>query len=248
MTVACPPLDERLVIVADHASSSIPDDLGLLGLDPALLDDHIAVDIGTARLGELLAADLRVPLHLGTVSRLVIDLHREPAHLGLIPQASDGIEIPGNRDLSPAARAARTRRFYTPYHAAITARLDAMQAAGIAPVLLALHSFTPKLRTRPDEQRPWQTGILYNRDAALAYAAIDWLRKQDGLSVGDNQPYSGTLLNNSMNMHGEARAIPYLTLEIRQDLLADEAGIAHWARLVANMMHEIMPPPGAPLR
>ena len=237
MTAASAPLP--LVIVADHAANHVPASLDGLGLDPALLDDHIAVDIGTAALADWLARDLAAPLVKAEVSRLVIDLHREPDHPGLIPAESDGIAIPGNSVVSAQERASRIARWHVPHHDRIAAAIEGVIAGGQSPVLLALHSFTPTLRTDPAAVRPWHIGLLYNDDAAPARRALNWLAGQPGLVAGDNQPYSGKALNYTMNRHGEGRGIPYLTVEVRQDLISDAAGIARWGALVAAMVRHV---------
>ena len=54
-----------------------------------------------------------------------------------------------------------------------------------------------------------------------------------GLTVGDNEPYSGRQLNATMDRHAEANGIPYLTIEMRQDLIARRSQQAVWADRVA---------------
>ncbi len=204
-----------VLTVVDHASNHVPGDIDL-GIDPALLATHIGWDIGA----EALAGALGFPVHAATVSRLVIDLNREEDSPGLIPLSSDGIVIAGN----PGDRAARLARFYRPYHDALSARI-----AGDRPgMLLSLHSFTAQLSEKPNETRPWEIGVLYNQDARAARIAIPLLEAA-GVVTGDQQPYSGTALNATMNRHGEGTGTPYLGLEVRQDLIGDAAGVAHWA-------------------
>ena len=110
---------------------------------------------------------------------------------------------------------------------------------GAPPALIvSLHSFTPSLRSRPDEARPWQVGVLYNRDDRAARLAIPLL-VAEGLVVGDQQPYSGTLLNATMNRHAEAKGHPYLGIEVRQDQIADAAGQAAWAGRLARIANAV---------
>ena len=220
-----------VLLIADHAANKVPPDINL-GIDAVLLNDHIAVDIGVAEVAARLVQDGAVDAAvLGGVSRLVIDLNREPEHDGLIPDCSDGYAIPGNAGLSAAARAERLARFYHPYHA----RLDALIEATRPALILSLHSFTPRLASRPEEARPWDIGILYNRDDRLAAAAIALLTG-DGWYVGDQLPYSGKLLNATMNRHAEARGIPYVGVEMRQDHSGTAAGQAAMAPALAKML------------
>jgi predicted N-formylglutamate amidohydrolase len=216
-----------LLIVVDHASNAVPPDIDL-GIVPALLSRHIAWDIGAAALGEALCARFGCPGIFGTASRLVIDLHREEDSPALIPTVSDGHAIPGN---AGADREARLDRFYRPYHA----RLAELVSEHRPDLIVAVHSFTPQLETVEGPIRPWQVGILYNEDDRAAGIAIAALKAQ-GLTTGDNEPYSGRLLNATMNAHAEAHGIPYLAIEVRQDLIADASGVIEWAKRLAPVI------------
>ena len=216
-----------VLIVADHASATVPDDIDL-GIDDALLRNHIAVDIGVAEVGRLLAGQLGCTAILGGVSRLVIDLNREEDAAGLMPVMSDGHAIPGNRGADPGGR---VRRFHHPYHAEIGQALEGMTS----PFIMSVHSFTPRLMADPHQQRPWEIGVLYNQDDRAARIAIPLLESV-GMIVGDQQPYSGQLLNATMNRHAEANGIPYLGVEMRQDLVSDAAGQKRFADLLGPVV------------
>jgi predicted N-formylglutamate amidohydrolase len=218
-----------LLVVVDHASNRVPPDI-VLGIDPALLTRHIAWDIGAAALGRALCARLGCRGLFGNVSRLVLDLHREADSAGLIPAASDGHPVPGNREVDAGERNHRLDRFWRPYHA----RLSALIEEGRPELILAVHSFTPRLESAGGSDRPWEVGILYNQDDRAARVAIDLLRAR-GLPTGDNEPYSGRLLNATMNMHAETRGIPYLAIEVRNDLIGDEYGVARWAHILESV-------------
>ncbi|SEJ43572.1 Predicted N-formylglutamate amidohydrolase [Sphingobium sp. AP50] len=221
--------DLNLLIIADHASAHVPTDIDL-GIDPALLREHIAIDIGVAEVSGLLAAQLGCTAILGGVSRLVIDLNREEDATGLLPVMSDGHAIPGNRE---ADLADRMLRFHHPYHHQVAALLDGMTS----PFILSVHSFTPRLASDPAQQRPWDIGILYNQDDRAARIAIPLLEAA-GLKVGDQLPYSGQLLNATMNRHAEANGIPYLGIEMRQDLVGDAAGQKRFADILGPIVLE----------
>ena len=204
-----------VLTIVDHASNHVPDGIDL-GINPALLSTHIAWDIGAAALAEALG----FPALLATVSRLVIDLNREADAPGLVPCSSDGHALPGNAlDTED-----RVVSFWTPYHLELSKRIEETRPK----LLVSLHSFTPVLATRPDEKRPWEIGVLYNNDDRAARIAIPLLAAA-GICVGDNLPYSGKVLNATMNRHGEGNNIPYLGIEVRQDLMSNEAGVALWA-------------------
>lgn len=217
----------HILIVADHASNHVPDGIDL-GIPSEVLAKHVAVDIGVAKVTRALCGSIGCGAVLAGVSRLVIDFNREEDAPGLIPTLSDGIAIPGNVGADSQARLAA---YYRPYHAAVARTLDAMER----PFILSLHSFTPRLATRPEEQRPWDVGILYNTDDRAARIAIPMLADA-GLCVGDQLPYSGTALNATMNLHAESRAIAYLGVEMRQDHVGDDAGAGRMADLLAPVL------------
>ena len=218
------------LIIGDHASNAVPDDVAL-GLDADHLNAHIAWDIGVDPVAQILTQDAGFGAFLGCYSRLVVDLNREEGEDGAIPRESDGRRIPGN-DLDQAQRADRIARYHRPYHDRLETLLRACRPA----LILSLHSFTPALKTRPDEARPWDVGVLYNAHEAASKTAIPFLQ-DSGLNVGDQLPYSGKLLNATMNRHAEANDIPYIGIEMRQDLVGDAAGQARFAHILSGMCH-----------
>ena len=222
-----------LLIIADHAANAVPPGIDL-GIDPALLGDHIAVDIGTAALSTALAARLEARAIIATVSRLVIDCNRDPGVADVIPVASDGHVITGNLLLSLAERALRIDAIHAPYHAAIAAEIARARPA----LIISVHSFTPRLATRPNEVRPWPLGILHNEDSRAAHAGLAWLAAKS-IAVGDNQPYSGRVLNYTMDRHAEAAGIAYLGLEVRNDGVRNAAGVARWAALLGDCIRHV---------
>lgn len=221
-----------VLVVADHASNRVPEGIDL-GVSPALLDEHVAIDIGVAGVAERMAAHAGTAAFLGNVSRLVCDYNRDEHAPGVVPVASDGHAIPGNA-LDHAGREVRLDRFFRPYHAALADLLDAAPPQ----LILSLHSFTPRLASDPGQARPWQVGVLYNQDDCAARIAIPLLVAQ-GLIVGDQEPYSGKLLNATMNRHAEAEGRPYLGIEIRQDEIASAEGQAIWAERLHDLCNRV---------
>jgi predicted N-formylglutamate amidohydrolase len=221
-----------ILVVADHASNRVPEDIDL-GIDRGLLDQHVALDIGVGPIAERLAEQAGFAAFLCNVSRLVCDCNRDEGELAIIPIASDGHAISGN-ELNHEEHEARLDRFFRAYHAALARQLDAVSVS----LILSLHSFTPQLASRPQEKRPWQVGVLYNEDDRAARVAIPLL-EAEGLIVGDQQPYSGKLLNATMNRHAEAEGRPYLGIEIRQDEIADAGGQAQWAERLARICNQV---------
>ena len=222
-----------ILTVCDHASNHVPPDIDL-GIDARILEQHIAWDIGVAGVALHLVQLLDCAAFLATHSRLVADLNRYSEDDSAIPVSSDGIYIPGN-DLTAAQRNARLERFFTPYHAALEDLLHAHRPK----LILSVHSFTPRLESAPETKRPWHIGVLYNQHHAPSHIAIDYLTGQ-GLNVGDQLPYSGKVLNATMNRHAEAHDIPYVGIEIRQDLISDAQGQERFAALLAEMAQYIV--------
>lgn len=224
----------RFVIVCDHAGRQLPRSLESLGLSAAELETHIAWDIGAEGVARRLATELDAPLFMQRYSRLAIDCNRPLVAPDSIAASSGGVFIPGNQALTAEARAERARALFFPYHDPITQALDERQARAESFALIAMHSFTPELR---GEVRPFHTGVLYHRDTRLSAPLLAALRREPGLVVGDNQPYAASLETDySIIEHGERRGMPYVEIEIRQDLIADERGQEHWASCFARLL------------
>jgi predicted N-formylglutamate amidohydrolase len=219
-----------VLIIGDHASNAVPGDVAL-GLAAANLTAHLAWDSGVDPVAHIVTQDTRFAAFLGRYSRLVVDLNREEDEAGAIPSESDGRRIPGN-DLDQEQRADRIVQYHRPYHDRLATLLRDCRPA----LILSLHSFTPALKTRPEEARPWDVGVLYNAHEAASKTAIPFLQDA-GLNVGDQLPYSGKLLNATMNRHAEANDIPYIGIEMRQDLVGDAAGQARFAHILSGMCH-----------
>lgn len=230
------------LLVCEHAGNAIPAALGDLGLDEEERRRHIAWDIGAIGVAERLSQALDAPLFVQPYSRLVIDCNRPWETPALVPAVSDGTPIPGNAGLSETLRLQRWHEIHQPFHAAIAAALD----AGPRRALLTVHSFTPVLRSQPQQARPMQLGLLFGSDSRLADALQAALAQTDpGLHVARNQPYAVDGPSDyAIPVHGLARGIPNLLLEIRNDQILTEDGQAEWARRLAAALARI---PVAPL-
>ena len=225
------------VLIADHAGQVVPRRLHDLGLPQAELDRHIGWDIGIAGVTRHLSALLDAQAVLQTYSRLVIDCNRPLASPTLIPEISDFTEIPGNAGLDAAQRQQRIDGIHAPYHAHIRKLLDARAGQGLPTLLVMMHSFTPAMA---GVQRPWHAGVLYHRDTRLAHALLRALGAEGDLVVGDNQPYAVSDSSDyAVPVHGEGRGLPHVELEIRQDLIADDAGQQAWAQRLARIFTAI---------
>ena len=227
----------RLLVVCDHASRRIPAALDNLGLDELALGRHIASDIGAGDVAEKLSARLDAPAVLAGYSRLVVDCNRGLDDPTSILAVSDGEFIPGNQGLSEADKAERARQFFHPYHDAIRRRLGSFERRGIVPAFVAVHSFTPIFK---QVRRPWQIGVLWDKDPRIPVPLIEMLRAQ-GIAVGDNEPYSGKApADHTVDHHAEGGGLPHVSIEIRQDLVDHPEGVARWADILGDVLEKIL--------
>lgn len=226
-------------ITCDHASQRLPRVLGTLGLSQADLERHIAWDIGAAGLSRKLAVALQATLVLQPYSRLAIDCNRPLIHEGSIAARSEGTVIPGNQAISSEDAELRAREIFNPYHERIGLELDERKARNAPTVLLLVHSFTPVYH---GVSRPWHAGVLYQRDRRLGQALLSALRTEPGLVIGDNEPYwVSDDSDYGAIVYGEGRQLPHVELEIRQDLISDDAGQTIWAERLARHLQAIVP-------
>jgi predicted N-formylglutamate amidohydrolase len=226
--------NSAFLLVADHAGNLIPRALGRLGVAETELQRHIAWDIGIAGLGRALAEALDATLIQQNYSRLVIDCNRPLEAETSIPDISEQTPIPGNVGVDDASKAARAGEIFWPYHERIEAELERRQQAGLPMAVISLHSFTPVYK---GAQRPWHAGVLYNRDARFAHRLMTLLNAEEGLFVGDNAPYFVSDASDyTIPVHAERRGLHHVLIEIRQDLIGDEAGQRAWALRLARLL------------
>lgn len=229
------------VLTCDHAGRALPRSLGDLGLEPHALSTHIAWDLGISGLGEQLAEALDAFLILQSYSRLVIDANRPLGARDSIVVRSERTDIPGNLELTREQAAERAEAVFWPYHRRIAAELERRRLAGEPSILVTLHSFTPVFM---DIQRAVRIGVLYGRDQRLGRALLAQLRAANEPGVGDNEPYAVSDDGDyTLLVHGEQRGIPHVELELRQDLIANEADqrtmavrLAHFLRAATSAL------------
>lgn len=219
--------DAGVLFLCDHASNALPPEYGTLGLPAAEFSRHIAYDIGAAEVTRALAAHFGAPAVLTCFSRLLIDANRGGDDPTLVMKISDGSLIPGNARADAAEVEARRARFWSPYREAVRSRIDAMSRSGVLPAIVSIHSFTPAWRGMP---RPWQVGLLWDKDGRMAEALWTELSGPDLDPVGDNEPYDGALVGDTMHEHGTSRGLAHVLIELRQDLIATAAGAGAWAQ------------------
>jgi len=231
-----------LIFVCDHASSALPPAYGTLGLDEGDFAAHIAYDIGAAAVTRALAAAYGAPAILARWSRLLIDPNRGADDPTLVMKLSDGRIVPGNRNADESEIARRLAAYHRPYHDAIDAEIAAARARATVPVLISMHSFTPVWK---EFARPWEVGVLWDRDGRLAKPLLAALARA-GLTAGDNEPYSGELENDCMYLHGTMNGLPHVLIEMRQDLIANDAAARAFAARLKPVLDEALAEMGTP--
>jgi len=229
--------DHGLILLADHAGAVVPGQYGQLGLREDQFRRHIAYDIGVREVVSQLSAHLDVPAFLGKYSRLLIDLNRGEDDPTLIMKLSDGAVVPENLKVNAAERERRLQGFYRPYHDGISSIIDQTLKFGKIPLLLSVHSFTPAWK---GIGRPWHASILWDSDDRLVMPLLSRLQQEDGLTIGDNVPYSGELSGDTLNQHGTKRGIAHALIEIRQDLISNPEGQKEWGERLARIVSEIL--------
>ena len=221
------------LLTCEHAGQAIPQRLDGLGVEPEDLDRHIGWDIGALEVARSMAELLDAALVHQAYSRLVYDCNRMPSAHDAIPEESDGTVIHGNRELSAEDVAARHDEIFRPYHDRITGMIDLREAEARPTVLGSIHSFTPVFQ---GTERPWHVGVLYGAHAEYPALVLEELLRQEGLVVGDNEPYAIIYGKDyTIPVHGEERGIPHVEIEIRHDLITDLKGQARMAELLSRV-------------
>lgn len=226
--------DSDIMILCDHASNAVPPFVGGgdLGLSPDDMGRHIAYDIGAAGVSLALAGMLGASIVMSNFSRLVIDPNRGEDDPTLIMRLYDGSVIPVNRTLTADERQMRLDRCYRPYHQAIEAAVADLRK----PVLVSIHSFTRQLRGRP--ARPWHIGVLYANDTRLALPLMQRFAEYKDICLGDNEPYHGAIVGDTMDRHALCHGRPHVLIEVRNDLIECAEGQKHWAERLAPVLQD----------
>jgi predicted N-formylglutamate amidohydrolase len=232
---------QRLILFCDHARNKLPPSYGDLGLSRESLQRHIAYDIGAEAVTRRLAALTGAGAALAGFSRLLIDPNRGEDDPTLVMRISDGAIVPGNARIDATEISRRVETYWRPYRRACASLIDRARAGGLIPALVGVHSFTPCMR---GVVRPWHVGVLWDRDDRLAAPLIEALRAENlgakKLVVGDNEPYDGALVGDSMYELSTQRGLPGVLIEIRQDLLATQEKCDAWAELLARVLPPIL--------
>ena len=225
-----------LLIACDHAENTIPKSLNGLGLSAEHLRRHIAYDIGAKQVSLLLSKRFDAPLLLSEYSRLVIDLNRHLDDPTLIVEESDGISVPGNMNLTDEMVKQRKETFFHSYHEQYQKMVGTLVSRCSRPVILSVHSFTPAMN---GVHRPWEMGVLWDRNEGFARRVIERLATVTGFWIGENEPYPATDPEGYAQVaYGHEPGVDFALLEIRQDLISSQQG----QQKISRLIHEAFVP------
>jgi predicted N-formylglutamate amidohydrolase len=221
------------IILCDHASSTVPPEYENLGLADADLDKHIGVDIGIAEVVRAVAHRLNAPAVMTRYSRLLLDCNRWIADPRLIMAESDGVTVPGNKNLGEPERQRRLDTYFWPYHAAINSVVAHHAAREPFAFIVSLHSCTRQLGS---EFRDWDAGTIWHEGDSLSRALLAALGDRGDLRLGDNAPYSGIGGSFTIDYHSWGTGIPTCGLEIVNDHLVSSEGQANWSERLIDAL------------
>lgn len=231
--------DFPAVFTVEHARHYIPPFLNNLGIAPEHILTHRGWDIGIEGVTRRLSDALKVPSIYCLYSRLIIDVNRPIHHPQLCRPDSDGVIIRGNFCLSEEERQERINDIFHVYHDATERMIAGVRKRIERPFLFSMHSCTTQLRG--GAFRPWEIGITTYGDDADMERLGKIIADQEGLNVGLHQPYDcRTLPGQSCGRHGLLNGLPHVLIEIRQDLIEDEAGQARWADILARAIPKFL--------
>lgn len=233
-----------LLVVCEHASPRIPEMLDDLGIADEVKRSHVVWDPGALVLAERIAEVFDSPLVAAQVSRLVYDLNRPPEHPGATPAKSEVFDIPGNRDLPEAERAARVDLIYNRFHDEVARQLDARVARGLPTVLVTIHTFTPIYFGEPREV---EIGVLHDVDERVANSMLDAASAIAPRIVERNEPYGPEDgVTHTLKLHGLSRSIPNVMIEVRNDLVKSDADCATIAQELIGLLTPALDALGLP--
>jgi predicted N-formylglutamate amidohydrolase len=223
-------------LTCEHARAALPPGVRPLSADRAALRSHRGWDIGAWDLTRETARLLETGATGGRWSRLWIDLNRPAKDPSLVVRDVDGHALSWNRKVDARVVERRYADVHAPYHDEIDREIAHRLERDVRPVLLAVHTYTPRLSGR---DRRFEAGVLYDEHRGPAIRLARALRTL-GLSVRYNQPYSGRDgLMYSIDRHGRKHDLPCLELEINQGLFERNGTIPRLARAVASGMHDV---------
>ena len=221
-----------LLIIVDHASNFIPSKYKNLGLPKHLTESHIAYDLNILSLSKKINSLLQSEIVYGECSRLIIDLNRGQNDPTLIPSISDKKLIPGNIRINSKDLNYRKDFFYNNYHSKINKIIETQKIK----LIISMHSFNPYFK---GIKRKTEIGILSNKDRRYSDLLIKQMTKSNKYQIGDNVPYNGDLIDDTLNKHGLKKNILHSLIEVRNDLINTEIKVNKMAQFIVSSLKKI---------
>ena len=221
-----------LLIIVDHASNFIPSKYKNLGLPKHLTESHIAYDLNILSLSKKINSLLQSEIVYGECSRLIIDLNRGQNDPTLIPSISDKKLIPGNIRINSKDFNYRKDFFYNNYHSKINKIIETKKIK----LIISMHSFNPYFK---GIKRKTEIGILSNKDRRYSDLLIKQMTKSNKYQIGDNVPYNGDLIDDTLNKHGLKKNILHSLIEVRNDLINTEIKVNKMAQFIVSSLKKI---------
>jgi len=226
-----------VVLTCEHATNRLPFAREVTAAHWKLLSTHWGWDIGGWALALELARRLRTSAIGGRWSRLLIDLNRRIDDPTLIRRNAGRIVLPWNDGIDADEIERRVLAYHTPYHVEVDRLILRRVARGVRPLLLAVHTFTPRFSGKT---RPFDVGILYEHHRRQAHR-LGRVIADDGWRVRYNQPYSGMKgMMYAIDRHGSHHRLPCLEIEVNQRVFEQQNPVRRLGRAVARGVRALL--------
>jgi len=224
----------KIILLCDHASKIIPKKYKNLGLSQKNINRHIGWDIGALKLAKRIAKKTSSTLIHSGYSRLLVDCNRSLKSKDAFIKKSEDTIIPGNIGINKNEKIVRANKYYFPYHNQIQKIIEKNLKKKIIPIIVSIHSFTPIYKNK---SRPWHIGLLFLNDKRLTSLFSIEIKKNKKLVLGLNQPYKMRLEGDfTIPFFAEINGLPYVLIEVRQDLLIKKETIFYWNNLISKIL------------
>lgn len=222
--------DARVFLTCEHATQRMPPGWRWPDRDRRLIDTHWAYDLGAREMTHALAEGLDASAVLSRYTRLLVDPNRTQDAPTLFRTHAEGQPVELNtRLLDEVERHKRMDKLWRPFHDAVDRELAQVNA----PIVLAVHSFTPFYEGL---RRTVEIGVLFEHEEELAERLAAGISAR-GYKARLNEPYSG---KDGLMYVGERHAGKHgrraVELEVRQDLAIDPRFRAEFVPLLAELL------------
>ena len=226
-----------ILLTCEHATNDLPFSRGIGSVQRRVLRTHWGFDIGAWELTLELARRLDLGAIGGRWSRLLIDLNRHAGDPTLVRRKAGATVLPWSDGLDASELERRLLEYHAPYHAELDRLIVRRLLRGVRPLLVALHSFTPRLGR---EARPFEIGVLYNHHSEAA-RRLGRALSRAGFDVRYNEPYSGLRgMMYAVERHGAHHGLPCLELELNQELFRHKHAARELAARIAPALAKLV--------